>query len=122
MPSFMCIAICLVIIQLHLIFINTFSLVVAKNILLEPENICSFSWRNLETTLKIPKITFEDYKHNIRKDICIDKSFSCCTKHIERSLVDLAKELHFDVLIRKNVATLKSQFINFSSKFDRKSK
>ena len=86
----------------------------------QSENICKTSWQNLETILKIPQITSDDYRYDIRKDICTDTPFACCTKSVEKILVDLAKEQHYDVLIRKNIANLKSKFIGYSSKFDRK--
>ncbi len=86
----------------------------------ESENICRASWQNLETILKIPKISSDDYKYDIRKDVCIELPFACCTKVVEKSLIDLAKEQHYDVLIRKNIADLKSKFIGYSSKLDRK--
>jgi len=86
----------------------------------QSESICNISWQNLQNVLKIPRITSEDYKYDIRKDICMEASFACCTKNVEKSLVDLAKEQHYDVLLRKNIALLKSNFISYASKLDRK--
>lgn len=63
---------------------------------------------------------FQNFLPDIQKDICVDKSFSCCSKNIENLLIKAAREHHYDILIRQNIGVLKTEFIDYSSKFDRK--
>ena len=86
----------------------------------EHENICSLAWYRLETTLDVPTISLKDYKLGVRKDICTDKTFSCCTKPVEDVLKAVSKTDYNDILVKQNIAILKSEFIDYSSKFDRK--